>query len=211
MSIAIKRFNSITSKSQWRYRQSTDKYVIQKHKFNYRARSAFKLYQLNSKFKFLKPSTNALDLGASPGGWAQVIQNALVSGTLIAVDLLPIEPIENTHIIEGDIREPLIQAHILKLLNGSKLDLITSDMAPSFTGNRSVDVPRVNELVSFAVSICESLLKKNGTMVAKYLDGDGEEELKRFIESKFSKVYYEKPKATRKESTERYIIAIGFK
>ncbi|KAI8897449.1 ribosomal RNA methyltransferase FtsJ domain-containing protein [Globomyces pollinis-pini] len=193
---------SITTSGQWRYRQSMDPYVRMKSKFNYRARSAFKLFEINEKFKIIKPGHTVLDLGAAPGGWTQVALQTVMkkkSGKVIAVDLLEIDPIENAHIIKGDIHDPDVIQQIQSVTgmqNERSIDVLLSDMAHSFTGFRTADVPKVTALVEMAVAVAglPTMLKPGGTFVAKFLMGEGNNELFDLMRSQFKSVVSFKPR-----------------
>ncbi|KAJ3274336.1 hypothetical protein HDV01_003180 [Terramyces sp. JEL0728] len=190
-------------KNQWFNRQSHDKYVKLAQKHGYRCRSAYKLFEIQEKFKILKPNSIILDLGACPGGWSQV---ASKYGKTISIDLLPMEPISNCHIITGDIHD----GEIIKEISQYQVDVVLSDMAHSFTGNRTLDVARMDELVEFAFNVASGLLNPGGNFVAKYLQGSGEQHLRSMLEDNFGRVSMLKPKACRKESTESYFICRGF-
>ena len=200
---------------QWIQRQSTDKFVQLKSNFQYRSRSAFKLYEIQKKFKLLKSNQFVLDLGASPGGWSQVAINELKGkGKVISIDLMHMDHLEGATILLGDIQSPEIQ-QALKLELGStrKFDVVLSDMAHKFTGAKSVDVPRVHDLVRFALKVAQSDsigLSQGGWLVAKYLHGEGDQELKNEFKQYFEKTFDFKPKSCRSESTEAYIIGKGF-
>ncbi|KAJ3312940.1 hypothetical protein HDV04_002597 [Boothiomyces sp. JEL0838] len=200
----LQRWYSITTKNQWYNRQSHDKYVKLAQKHGYRCRSAYKLFEIQEKFNILRRNDTVLDLGASPGGWSQV---ASKYGNTISVDLLPMEPIDKCQIITGDIHDE----EIIREISQYNVNVVLSDMAHSFTGSRTLDVARMDELVEFAFSIANILLKPGGNFVAKYLQGSGEHGLRSMLENQFHSVSMFKPKACRKESTESYFICKGFK
>jgi 23S rRNA (uridine2552-2'-O)-methyltransferase len=171
----VRRLYSSSSK-KWLSRQSNDYFVKSARAQQYRARSAFKLLQLNDKHKFLKRNSNVIELGACPGGWTQVIaekvfkgQNkmsptAKETGTVIAVDLLPMEPIPGVHILQGDFLEDTTRHHILQILDGKEVDAVLSDMAPSFSGHHLADHAR-------SMVRCERYNEHNRTRIDAYSSG----------------------------------------
>ncbi|CAO3669573.1 unnamed protein product [Umbelopsis ramanniana] len=217
-----------SSSKKWLIRQSNDIFVRDARAQQYRARSAFKLIQLNDKHRFLKRNANVIELGASPGGWTQVIAEKVYkgkqklseeetdtttskSGTVIAVDLLPMEPIPGVSILEGDfLAEPTRQS-IMKILDGKAVDVVLSDMAPSFSGHHMADHARSMELCEYALAFASNILKKDGVFVCKFFMGGSEQEFRQLLREHFETVRHEKPKASRKESTEGFFVAMGFR
>ncbi|KAG2178071.1 hypothetical protein INT43_003324, partial [Umbelopsis isabellina] len=215
-----------TSSKKWLSRQANDRFVKDARAQQYRARSAFKLIQLNEKHRFLKKGFNVIELGASPGGWTQVIAEKVFSGnnkptiddssivrtgTVIAVDLLPTEPIPGVNILQGNFLENNTQSQILHILNGKEVDAVLSDMAPSFSGNHHADHAKSMELCNISMSFAVNTLKSGGVFVCKFLMGGDEVELKKRLRTHFQKVKHEKPSASRKESTEGFLVATGFR
>ncbi|EGF80336.1 hypothetical protein BATDEDRAFT_11420 [Batrachochytrium dendrobatidis JAM81] len=213
------------SSGQWFNRQASDPFVKNRIKWNLRSRSAFKLKELQSKYNFMKPGQVVLDLGAAPGGWTQVALDAVwpdraqsMDGRVIAVDLLPIEPIDGAEILLGDVHEDAVLQQIYTLAaypyqpEGPVVDVVLSDMAHSFTGHRSTDAARVQNLCEFALSVASHpwLLKPGGNFLCKYLRGDGDQELKKLCQSRFQQVIVTKPKASRQGSAEAYFLCLGF-
>lgn len=197
------RWASITSTKQWVRRQASDHYVHQRQLLNYRSRSAFKLLEILDKFKI--KSKYSLDLGSAPGGWSQVLQGF---SKVVAIDQTVMEPLKNVDFIHGKIQDESVQDQLNKIKE--KLDLITSDMSPSFSGNETVDISRSFELVEIALDQC-TRLKKGGTLIVKFFQGDGEVEIKSKLELSFRKVIYFKPKSSRSGSREGYWVCIGYR
>ncbi len=202
------------SSANWLERQLNDPYVAEARKLGYRSRAAFKLLQLDQKFKLLKPGMAVVDLGAAPGGWLQVtgpkIKVVEGRGRLVAVDLLPIEPIDGATIFEGDIQDSAIDAKIRAALGGAA-DLVLSDMAASTTGHARTDKIRTIALAEVAFAFATEMLAPNGAFVVKLFQGGAEKELLAQIKTVFAKVSHAKPEASRAESSELYLVAQGFK
>ncbi|KAL1933962.1 hypothetical protein VTP01DRAFT_8052 [Rhizomucor pusillus] len=201
-----------TSSKGWIQRQARDPYVKAAKANQYRARSAFKLLQLDSKYKLLKKGHVVIDCGAAPGGWTQVIARKVRdTGLVVAVDLLPIDPIPNAHIIKGDFMDAKVQSKIQTTLQQRPVNLVCSDMAPSFTGNHFADHARSMELCESALMFAESVLAPGGAFVAKVIMGGDEVQFRQKLRTMFHQVKQEKPDASRKKSTEVFVVATGFK
>lgn len=202
------------SSSLWLQRQQNDPYVKQAQKFGYRSRAAYKLKELNAQFRFLKPGTKVLDLGAAPGGWLQVVSECTKpkqSGSkIVGVDLLEIKPIPEISFIHGDFYDQAIVNQILQELNG-KADVILSDMAPSTMGHKSTDHIRMMGLCEAAWDFVKEHLAEHGTFVVKLFQGGMVGELLSELKPRFSKIKHVKPPASRKESSEIYLVALDFK
>ena len=229
MSLRIpKRFKSINSTRQWVSRQQFDKFVQLRHRENYRCRSSYKLLEILKQYpQLLKPPTiasavsnphaeeegnrNALDLGGSPGGWAQVLLKKKLEVTV--VDKRYIEPLDNLSVVQADVNDPCLiyKLQLESTAQPYKCRLVTSDMAHNFTGSRSVDVPRMLQLVQSAYLVAEKVLLKNGAFVCKYLMGEDTDIYFKLLESKFEHVATFKPRACRPESAEQYFVCWGFK
>jgi len=207
------------SSRQWLLRQLNDPYVSKAQEEGYRSRSAFKLLEIDAKYRFLKPGVTVLDLGAAPGGWTQVAAEKLKIGAshksrLIAVDIAEMAPIKGVTILQADFtNEATCQAILENLAVSSKngIDVILSDMAAPACGMHDIDHMRIINLVEAVYEFACRVLKPGGTFVAKVLQGGTEGNLLSRLKKSFTKVGHFKPPASRKESTEIYVVAQGFK
>ncbi|KAI9478838.1 MAG: ribosomal RNA large subunit methyltransferase J [Benjaminiella poitrasii] len=207
----LKRAYSTSSKG-WLSRQARDPYCKLAKANQYRARSAFKLAQINDKYRIMRRKDVVIDCGAAPGGWTQVaVEKVSEKGLVIGIDLLPIDPIPHAHLIQGNFIQNKTQHEILHILQGRPVNLVCSDMAPSFSGNHVADHARSMELCESALSFAEKVLSPGGSFVAKFLMGGTEHEFRKKLQTLFSKVKTEKPDASRKQSTERFFVALGYK
>ncbi len=191
-----------------------DKYFHKAKEMGYRARSAFKLLEIQEKFHLLKSGQKVLDLGAAPGSFLQVISKIVgPNGMVIGVDLKAIEPFreKNIYTLEEDIFSKDKVLDFLESFDFDKVDLVTSDLAPNTSGIRDIDQGNSAELTSEAFSIAKCFLKQNGAFVAKIFQGADLQELLREVRKSFKKVTLYKPSATRDRSFETYMVAIGFK
>ena len=174
----------------------------------YRSRSAFKLVELNKKFKFLKNKINLLDLGSSPGGWCQVAKEKVKNGKIIGLDKKAVDEIKGINIIKGDFLDEKIRSSILGYFD-SRIDVILSDMAADTTGNKSLDCIRTNQLCLQVLEFSKKVLGKNGAVVSKLFMGEDFEEIKLNAKKNFKKINFFKPKSSRGESRETYIHCLG--
>jgi 23S rRNA (uridine2552-2'-O)-methyltransferase len=200
------------SSGRWLDEHFNDQYVKKSQQDGYRSRASYKLLELQDKDKLFKPGNAVLDLGSAPGGWSQVAV-ALVGkkGRVVASDILPMESIEGVDFVQGDFTELEVYEQIIGVLDGDKVDLVISDMAPNMSGVSAVDQPKAMYLVELSVAIADQILNGGGSLVAKVFHGDGFDELLRSVRSKFNKVQIRKPDASRARSKEQYLIARGFK
>jgi 23S rRNA (uridine2552-2'-O)-methyltransferase len=200
------------SSSQWLKEHHDDAYVLQARKDGYRSRAVYKLIEIQQKDQILKHGQFVLDLGAAPGGWSEyVAQVADSKSRLIAVDLLPIEPIGGVEFIQGDFTEPEILDQILDRVDNRSLDLVLSDMAPNISGIETVDQPKSMYLAELAFELARDCLNANGSFVVKLFQGEGFEELTSALRLVFKSVKYRKPKASRARSREIYAVCCGLK
>ncbi len=189
-----------------------DEYVKKAQAMGYRSRSTFKLIEIQEKDRIIKPGMNIIDLGAAPGGWSEYASKIVgKKNKVIALDLLDIDPIEGVDFIQGDFREDDVLDALYKLLDGSAIDLVMSDMAPNISGNKAMDQPRSIYLAELALDTAQTVLQKGGTFLIKMFQGVGFDEYKRDVEKSFSSVIIRKPKSSRARSNEVYILAKGFK
>jgi len=198
------------SSKNWLQRQLNDPYVKQSKIDGYRSRAAYKLMEINNKFNILQKDLNVLDLGSAPGSWSQIILESDPS-TLIAIDLLKMEAISGVEFIQGDFLESEVQGEISKILNGQKVDLILSDIAPNTTGHKDTDQLRIVAVAESIFEFQKSVLSREGTMVIKIFQGVGFPEYIKELKQAFKKVNTYKPDASRSGSPEIYIIASGKK
>ena len=200
------------SSRRWLDRHVSDDYVQRARAEGYRSRSAYKLVELQQRDQLLRPGMHVVDLGAAPGGWSQVAVRLVGgSGRVVALDLLGMEPIEGVDFIQGDFREDEILAQLSALLGGEPLDLVLSDMAPNVSGMKLVDQPRSIYLAELAHEFALSTLKPGGSLVVKVFHGVGFDELVKLIRNRFVRVVSRKPKASRPQSREVYLVAIWFR
>ena len=200
-----------TSKN-WLRKQHKDHFVVKSKIQGYRSRSAFKLIEMDNKFKFLKKSKIVIDLGAAPGGWSQVAAKIIglpKTGKLVAVDIQDIVPIEGLSFINGSIMDEEIIEMIKKKLE-CQADVVLSDMAPSASGHRNTDQTRALLLAELALDTATRLLKKEGSFCCKLIRGKGEEELVSVMRRYFSSIKRYKPESSRKDSAEIFLIGLNF-
>ena len=174
----------------------------------YRSRSAFKLIELDDKFKFLKNPINLLDLGSHPGGGCQVAKKKNKDGKILGLDKKLMDKIKDIKLIRGDFLEPDLKSTVLKYFD-SGIDVILSDMAADTTGNKSLDCIRTNQLCSEVLKFSKKVLKSNGVVVSKLFMGDDFEDVRQIGKNNFNKVNFFKPKSSRNESKETYIHCVG--
>lgn len=207
------------SSKEWLQRQQNDPFVKRAVTDGYRSRSVFKLLEINERDKIFKPGMVVVDLGAAPGGWSQVaielvkgsVKRSAQPGRVFALDLLAIDPIEGVDIIQGDFREDVVHTELLKRLDGSTVDLVISDMAPNFSGISSIDVPRAVYLAELALDFATEVLGPNGSFLVKLFQGEGFTEYLELCRKTFKKVVMRKPKASRAESREVYLLGMDLK
>lgn len=199
------------SSTKWLQRQLNDPYVQQAQKMGLRSRAAFKLSELDDRFKFLKTGANIIDLGAAPGGWVQVaLERCGPKGYVVGIDLLEIEPLAGAEMIQGDFLDDDAPDRIRALMDGDA-DVVLSDMAASSTGHKSTDHLRIMSLLEVAIDFAKDVLKPGGVFVGKVLQGGTENELLASLKKDFESVKHAKPAASRSDSAEVYVIATGFR
>jgi len=200
------------SSNQWMQEHFDDEYVKKAQAKGYRSRSTFKLIEIQEKDKIIKPGMNVIDLGAAPGGWSDYARKIVgKKNKVIALDLLEIDPIDGVDCIQGDFRENEVLDELYKVLDGSPINLVMSDMAPNISGNKEIDQPRSIYLAELALDTAQTVLAKNGTFLIKMFQGAGFDEYKKDVAKYFSSVVIRKPNASRARSKEVYILAKGFK
>lgn len=194
--------------TRWYQEKKREHYYKQAKRTGYRARSAFKLLQIQKKFEIIKPGDIVIDLGAAPGGWSQVAKKLVGdSGTIVGIDLLPIDPIRDVTFLKGDMTDgPSIQK-IIETVGCDKIDVVLSDMSPDISGNYSVDQAKSIYLCQQALITAETLLKPGGNFICKAFQGEDLQDIVIKIKEKFKSVKHFSPPASRKSSSEIYIIA----
>jgi 23S rRNA (uridine2552-2'-O)-methyltransferase len=200
------------SSSRWLQEHVNDPYVKQAQKDGYRARSSYKLIELNERDRLLRPGMRVLDLGSAPGGWSQVA-SALVGekGRVLATDILPMDPLPNVDFIQGDFREESVMNAILVQLQGERPDVVLSDMLPNISGISSADQAGAIYLLELALDMVRRVLKPGGSFVAKLFQGVGSDAYLKELRAAFEKVSIRKPAASRARSREVYVVAKGFR
>ena len=200
------------SSAGWLSRHLSDPFVKQAQKDGYRARSAYKLIELNEKDRLIRPGMRILDLGSAPGGWSQVAGKLVGDrGRVLATDILPMDALVNVDFIQGDFTEDAIVQQVLDWLGDAKFDLIISDIAPNTTGIDSADAAKSIYLLELALDMAQKTLKSQANFAAKMFQGSGSDQYLKELRTHFEKVAIRKPAASRKESREVYIVAKGFK
>ncbi|ASF47162.1 23S rRNA (uridine(2552)-2'-O)-methyltransferase RlmE [Methylovulum psychrotolerans] len=200
------------SSNRWMQEHFDDEYVRMAQAQGYRSRAVFKLSEIQDKDQLIKPGMNVIDLGAAPGGWSQFAKPLIgKNNRLVALDILPMEPLEGVDFIQGDFREEAVLAELYRVLDDAPIHLVMSDMAPNMSGNNSIDQPRAIYLGELALDTARTVLAKNGSFLVKLFQGEGFEAFHREVQQAFAKVVIRKPKASRPRSNEVYILAKGFK
>jgi 23S rRNA (uridine2552-2'-O)-methyltransferase len=198
------------SSNRWLSRQLNDPYVRQAKAEGYRSRAAYKLIELDEKFALLKRATKVVDLGITPGGWSQVVRKLVPKAAVVGIDLLPTEPLEGVTIFQMDFMADEAPAALEAALDGAP-DLILSDMAANTVGHKQTDHLRTMGLVETAADFAIATLAPGGAFVAKVLAGGTDPQLLALLKKHFATVKHAKPPASRKGSSEWYVIAQGFK
>lgn len=193
---------------KWLKEHFTDTYVKQAQKEGYRSRAVYKLLELHERYRLFKPGMTVIDLGAAPGGWCQLVAKLIKPrGRIIAVDLLPMDPIDHVEFIQGDFSDDGMMQTLFTQLANTKVDWVISDMAPNMSGNESIDMPRSMYLSELALDFALRALHANGGFLIKSFHGEGFEALLGEIRRHFKSVIIRKPKASRDRSREVYILA----
>jgi len=204
----------------WLNDHVNDPYVRLAQKEGYRARAAYKLKEIDESLGLVKPGHLVVDLGSAPGAWSQYLRRRLspggaaagqLNGTIIALDILPMEPVEGVTFIQGDFREPEVLARLEEAMAGRKADIVVSDMAPNLSGIHAADTARVAHLVELAVDFALHHMKPEGALVTKVFHGSGYAELVKLFKETFRTVKPLKPKASRDKSSETFLVGIGLK
>ncbi len=222
MGIKVKTQSKKVNKA-WLNQHVNDPYVKQAHKDGYRARAAYKLKEIDELLGLVRPGQVVVDLGSAPGAWSQYLRRRLspqgaavgeLQGTILALDLLPMEAIEGVHFIQGDFRE----AEVLQALEGAlaergvnKVDVVVSDMAPNLSGIGDTDAARIADLIELAVDFSRQWLRPEGALVVKLFHGGAYEPMVALFRQTFRVVKPVKPKASRDKSSETFLVGLGLK
>ena len=200
------------SSRRWLARQHKDEYVKRARQEGARSRATYKLEEMDRRDRLLRPGMLVVDLGAAPGGWSQYVASRVgASGRVLALDILPMEPITGVEFIHGDFTEQPVLDLLMEQLHGQPVDLVISDMAPNMSGVASVDQARSIGLAELALDFADKTLKPGGCLLLKAFQGAGFTELLARMRRRFDKVATRKPPASRSESREIYLLGKGFK
>jgi len=202
----------------WLHEHINDPYVKQAQKDGYRARAAYKLKEIDDAEKLIRPGQVIVDLGCAPGSWSQYARHKLagregggINGTIVGLDLLPIEPIADVHFIQGDFREEEPLRQLEAVLAGRKVDLVLSDMAPNLSGIAVADAARVEYLIDLAIEFAQAQLKPSGALLVKCFNGSGYDSIVASFRAAFQTVTPKKPKASRDKSSEVFLLGRSLK
>ena len=202
----------------WLSDHLNDPYVKQAQQDGYRARAAYKLKEIDETLGLIRPGQRVVDLGSTPGAWSQYLRRRMapqgaavgaLDGTIVALDILPMEPIEGVHFLQGDFRDDEVLARLNEAVGGQPLDLVVSDMAPNLSGVESSDAARIAHLVELALDFALGHLKPGGALVVKLFHGSGYSQLVKLFKDSFKVVKPVKPKASRDRSAETFLVGIG--
>ena len=200
----MKKSKRTKKSNSWKIRQHRDQFFKKSKTLGYRSRAAFKLIELNKKFKFINKNTNLLDLVSFPGGWSQIASQIITTGNILSIDIKEMKPVKNTKFLKGDILEDQTKTEVKKYFK-SNLDVIISDMAADTTGSKSLDSIRTNQLCVDVINFSQNVLKPKGVLISKLFMGEDFIEVKNLAKSVFKKVNFFKPESSRKESKETYL------
>ncbi|AJE97026.1 RlmE family RNA methyltransferase [Pandoraea apista] len=204
----------------WLHDHINDPYVKMAQREGYRARAAYKLKEIDEQDRLIKPGQVIVDLGSTPGSWSQYARNKLaggkrteggIDGTIIALDILPMEPIADVHFLQGDFREDSVLEQLEEIVAGRKVDLVVSDMAPNLSGVASADAARIEHLCDLALDFAQRHLKPEGALLVKCFHGSGYSQIVEKFKQQFKTVAPRKPKASRDKSSETFILGRGLK
>ena len=200
------------SSGNWLKEHFDDEFVKQSQKDGYRSRAVYKLKEIDEKDYLLKSGSVVIDLGAAPGSWCEyVVRKLKGKGRIIALDILPMEPMEGVEIITGDFLENEVFSELLNTLGSDKPDLVICDMAPNMSGQQAVDIPRAMYMAELALDLSQQVLKPGGGLLVKLFQGEGFDAYTKQMREQFNRVVMRKPKASRPRSKEVYGLATGFK
>lgn len=218
MGIKVKTQSKKVNKA-WLNQHVNDPYVRLAQKEGFRARAAYKLKEIDEALGLVRPGMCVVDLGSTPGAWSQYLRRCMgadgaLNGSIVSLDLLPMEPIEDVHFIQGDFREDAVLAELEQTLAAgghTQVDLVVSDMAPNLSGIESADAARIEHLVELAVDFSSRHLRPQGALVAKVFHGGAYDSLIALFRQTFKVVKVVKPKASRDKSSETFLVGMGLK
>jgi 23S rRNA (uridine2552-2'-O)-methyltransferase len=197
----------------WLHDHINDPFVKMAQKEGYRARAAYKLKEIDESERLIKPGQVIVDLGSTPGSWSQYVRNKLsgkagggIDGTIIGLDMLPMEPIADVHFIQGDFREEEILNQLEEVLAGRKVDLVLSDIAPNLSGVAVTDAARVEHIIELAIEFAKTHMKPSGALLVKCFNGTGYTQLVERFKEEFKVVTSKKPKASKDKSSEIFLL-----
>lgn len=197
---------------KWAKAHADDPFVQQAQQEGYRSRAVYKLKELDERDRLITPGMTVLELGAAPGGWSQyVVEKVGKKGRVFALDVLPMEPVEGVHVIQGDFTENSVLEQLLEAVGPERVDLVLSDMAPNISGIRSSDQARTIYLGELAVDLARQVLRPGGRLLLKSFEGEGIDHLRKQIKENFSGLITRKPGASRAKSREIYLLAKGLR
>jgi 23S rRNA (uridine2552-2'-O)-methyltransferase len=218
-SVKVKTKSKKVNKA-WLNDHVNDPYVKLALKEGYRARAAYKLKEIDEQLGLIRPGDLVVDLGSAPGAWSQYVRRKLspkgaavgeLDGTILALDILSMEPVEGVTFLQGDFREPEVMAQLEAVVGGRKADVVVSDMAPNLSGIESADAARISHLVELAVEFAQANMKPEGALVVKVFHGSGYSQLVKLFKETFRVVKPLKPKASRDKSSETFLVGMGLK
>lgn len=204
----------------WLNDHVNDPYVKLAQREGYRARAAYKLKEIDEALRLIRPGQTVVDLGSAPGAWSQYLRRKLapegaasgaLNGRIIALDILPMEAVEDVHFLQGDFREDAVLHQLEAVLQGSKADVVVSDMAPNLSGVESADAARIAHLIELAVDFAHKHMKPEGALVVKLFHGSGYSQLVKLFKENFEVVKPIKPKASRDKSSETFLVGMRLK
>jgi 23S rRNA (uridine2552-2'-O)-methyltransferase len=198
------------SSHKWLKEHFDDAWVKRARQEGFRSRAVYKLDEIQQKDRILRPGMTVVDLGAAPGSWSQyAMQQLQGKGRMLALDILPMEPLTGVDFIQGDFRDDAVLELVLEKTAGTQVDLVMSDMAPNISGMEAVDIPRSMYLVELAVELADKVQAEGGTLLFKAFQGEGFDAVLKELRGKYDKLMIRKPKASRPRSREVYVLAKG--
>ncbi|MGE0080303.1 MAG: 23S rRNA (uridine(2552)-2'-O)-methyltransferase RlmE [Thiohalomonadaceae bacterium] len=199
------------SSTRWLKEHFDDEYVKRAQQMGYRSRAVFKLLEIDEKDRLFRKGMRVIDLGAAPGGWSQIARDRVgPQGRVVALDILPMDPLPDVEVLQGDFREEAVMNALLAAVGDEQVDLVMSDMAPNISGERTIDQPRAMYLAELALDLAQRVLAPGGDLLIKVFQGEGSDAFMRTLKQHFAKVIVRKPKASRPRSREVYLLARNY-